>query len=408
MGRKKKEKTWICKNCGKEFHSEIKHRYCSEECKQEFKDKKYLLVCENCGKEYYGTIHKTGEHHYCSDECRNKVHNTNSRNNIIAKRQKKLSEGEEGYDYITCKLCGLKVVQLNNAHFTMFHPDMTLAKYKNLFPDAPCVCQKYIDEYLKGKNNPRSASKISQEEIRKNSPFCKEFYETRGLDDSVRVKMVKEMSKRPPEKQGTSIEYFLAKGYTEEEALKKRKEVYGFTLEKAIEKYGEEEGKRIFLERQRKWIESMYADSSACKCKSNISGISQKFIKDVLGVCSNCNNTFLFGKKEYTIEGIDHVYKYDLTCYKNKRIIEFHGDLWHGNPKMFEETDCNPINGQPYSEKWKYDSEKKETAENNGFEVMVVWESDYKNFRKDVVEKAREFIFKDIDLSDILHSVALF
>ena len=62
-------------------------------------------MCKNCGKEYYGTIHKTGEHHYCSDECRNKVHNTNSRNNIIAKRQKKLSEGEEGYDYITCS-CG--------------------------------------------------------------------------------------------------------------------------------------------------------------------------------------------------------------------------------------------------------------------------------------------------------------
>lgn len=60
------------------------------------------------------------------------------------------------------------------------------------------------------------------------------------------------------------------------------------------------------------------------------------------------------------------------------------------------------------NKKTRSDFEKKETAENNGFEVMVVWESDYKNFRKDVVEKAREFIFKDIDLSDILHSVALF
>ena len=82
----------------------------------------------------------------------------------------------------------------------------------------------------------------------------------------------------------------------------------------------------------------------------------------------------------------------------NKRIIEFHGDLWHGNPLLFEASDRNGINGQLYADKWKYDAEKKETAEKNGFEVMVVWEWDYKYYKEDVIEKSKDFIFNGVDI----------
>ena len=38
------------------------------------------------------------------------------------------------------------------------------------------------------------------------------------------------------------------------------------------------------------------------------------------------------------------------------------------------------------------DSIKKEIAEQNGFEVMVVWESDYFNNKTEVIKRCRDFI----------------
>ena len=282
-----------CKRCGKKFQSEHKYSYCSDECK----NKQEQLICECCGKTFIGnTIKFKAGHIYCSEKCRAKLRNTNTRRKIIDKRQEHLSEGIEGYDYIVCRLCGLKAVQMNNAHFGMFHPGIDIKKYQEMFPDAPLTCDRFIEQNLKGENNPRSAAKISQEEIRKHSPYCKEFYEARGLDDSVRQEMVRKIADRPIERFAGSMEYYLAQGYTREEAIKIRKERYGFTLEKCISKYGEEEGKRFYLDRQERWINTMYSKDDSCKCKSNISRVSQEFIFDVLGNCCDRTDIFLFGK----------------------------------------------------------------------------------------------------------------
>lgn len=56
----------------------------------------------------------------------------------------------------------------------------------------------------------------------------------------------------------TSIEYYLNKGLSQEEAeiaLSERQST--FSLDKCIQKYGEEEGKRIWKERQDKWQERL-------------------------------------------------------------------------------------------------------------------------------------------------------
>jgi hypothetical protein len=52
----------------------------------------------------------------------------------------------------------------------------------------------------------------------------------------------------------TSIEYYLKKGYSEDESKKLLSERQAtFSLEKCINKHGKEEGTRIFNERQVKW-----------------------------------------------------------------------------------------------------------------------------------------------------------
>ena len=55
-----------------------------------------------------------------------------------------------------------------------------------------------------------------------------------------------------------TVEYYIAKGYSEDEAkelLKKRQST--FSLQKCIEKYGEEKGKEVFDERQKKWQQTL-------------------------------------------------------------------------------------------------------------------------------------------------------
>ena len=52
----------------------------------------------------------------------------------------------------------------------------------------------------------------------------------------------------------TQIKYWMKKGYSREESVDKIKERQNtFTIEKCIKKYGDEEGRRIYLDRQVRW-----------------------------------------------------------------------------------------------------------------------------------------------------------
>ena len=47
--------------------------------------------------------------------------------------------------------------------------------------------------------------------------------------------------------------------------------------------------------------------------------------------------------------------------FKNK-IIEFQGDYWHCNPKLYKGNFYNKVKQKTASEIWKYDKEKAECA----------------------------------------------
>lgn len=74
-------------------------------------------------------------------------------------------------------------------------------------------------------------------------------------------------------------------------------------------------------------------------------------------------------------------FKYDFTIPELKIIIEFNGDSWHGNPKIYSENDKpHPIDKEITAmELWKYDEIKKQAAESRGFKLIYVWEDDYRN-----------------------------
>lgn len=75
----------------------------------------------------------------------------------------------------------------------------------------------------------------------------------------------------------------------------------------------------------------------------------------------------------------------DGVDYENKLIIEFYGDVYHCNPKKFtSEQYCSWLK-MSVQEKWDIDRKRLAVFYNNGYDVLIVWESDWhKNKIKEI------------------------
>lgn len=196
----------------------------------------------------------------------------------------------------------------------------------------------------------------------------------------------------------SNLEYWVNKGYSIKEAKEKTSEHQKtFTLEKCIQKYGDEEGKKRFTERQIKWQETLYRNG---KLKSGYSQISQDLFYELIkDVDVNYLNNILFAKKngEFVLSDVNGFYRYDFTDLKNKRIIEYNGDDYHGNPNKYKPTDCpNPFRKNITAQEiWDRDKHKKVLAEQHGFEVLVIWDSEYRwGNKQEIINKCIAFLKK--------------
>ena len=246
-----------------------------------------------------------------------------------------------------------------------------------------------------GENNPAHRSKTSSLERRQRSPKCIEFYQLKypGLTIEDYENMVNEHKKLTascltPEKHSTKIEYWLAKGYAEEEAkIKLSERQRTFDLKYCINKYGEEEGRRVFEERQIKWQKSLrenflkYGDGRSA---------GSEFAYSLIGdICKRlCIKRPL--KEKYISDKDGNHYSYDFCL--NKKFIEFNGDYWHMNPKLYKATDINKTSKKTAQEIWDYDAKKKKCAEDCGYKILYIWESEYIESKEKVIKKCMKFL----------------
>lgn len=88
-------------------------------------------------------------------------------------------------------------------------------------------------------------------------------------------------------------------------------------------------------------------------------------------------------------------YKYDFVCPDLKLCIEFNGDHYHGNPKMYMPNDFLKGRGQSTktaAEAWKSD-ELKQLAifEERGYSTIIIWESDYITNNLETLNRVLEY-----------------
>ena len=66
----------------------------------------------------------------------------------------------------------------------------------------------------------------------------------------------------------------------------------------------------------------------------------------------------------------------DAYIPETNTIYEYLGDFWHGNPKIFNSDDINPVKGVTFGELYRQTISKKELLIDNGYNVIEKWETE--------------------------------
>lgn len=183
-----------------------------------------------------------------------------------------------------------------------------------------------------------------------------------------------------------SKEYYVDK-YGEEEGEKRyylwKKSQDHSSKEFMIKKYGIKEGlkryKKVGLKR------AIHFDSYHSKISQILFEDIKKIIKDDSNIKFSNNG----GELRLYNKGENKPYYYDFS-YKNK-IIEYNGDYWHANPKIYESKYVFK-DGIYASDIWERDKKKIDFAKSLGYDVFIVWDNDYKKDKIGVLEKCLEFL----------------
>jgi hypothetical protein len=186
-------------------------------------------------------------------------------------------------------------------------------------------------------------------------------------------------------KDNTSLDSFIIR-YGEIEGTLKYKDhcdgiSYRNSLQYYIDQFGKELGKSKFLEKR-----------SNTYCKFGVSPISQELFEGIRHegreYYHNINHEYFLITK-YGYFYIDYVNKDKMKA------VEFNGDVFHANPEMFLKDDRpNPYDKTKTSEDiWKYDEIKINAMKEHGFDVLVIWEKDYRENKQKEINRVNEFIY---------------
>ena len=114
-------------------------------------------------------------------------------------------------------------------------------------------------------------------------------------------------------------------------------------------------------------------------CKSTrYSRISIQWIKEYARSHRLKNVRHAHSGGEYHIPGTK--FRVDGYHPASKTVLEFHGDIFHGNPKIFKPKErVHPFNNKTAGELYKETMDREAQLRQLGYTVVSIWESDYRN-----------------------------
>lgn len=361
---------------------------------------KFNINCLQCGTECI-TDRKNGK--FCSFECNKKWQN----NKYATIRRNKNNSKYENVP--ACLLCGLQSTMLLS-HINRIH-NLSADEYKTQFnvDDSALYHESYIQQLsdnIKGNKNP------AYDHGGKFSPFSEKFIKYEDMINIEKERVISDLYVQVSETRtgnnndSTKIEYYIKRGASYDESIKLLAERQStFTLEKCIEKHGTEEGTKIYNDRQERWLASFYN-----KSEEEIKDINRRKIDNIATSgpavelfkalqLKFLNKIYKYsdrdtGNREHILynENTKKHYKIDFMNDEDKKIIEFNGNYFHGNPSMYNETDVLHTTGETYKLVWERDRLRIEELESMGYRVLVIWEYDFKYNRNKIIEECINFL----------------
>ena len=116
------------------------------------------------------------------------------------------------------------------------------------------------------------------------------------------------------------------------------------------------------------------------RCYPNYSKSQIKWLDFISGYY-NIHIQHALNNKEYLIPGTKM--KADGYCKDTNTIYEFHGDLWHGNPRVFDHNKISYF-GVNFGKLYENTLKKEETIKSLGYNLVVIWEYDWNKINKSI------------------------
>lgn len=271
------------------------------------------------------------------------------------------------------------------------------------------------------------AIELVEKSKKETSCWNKEFWIVKkGYSEEEAIKKVKEVQsknskKRKKVKSNYDIDILVDKGYTKDDAikrvneLKKKSNVFNILSDEDIEKMMENRKKTYYSKSDE---ERALINKSRGRTKEQlIDKFGIEYTNDILKKRGDVNRNYYrrFSKvskiffDELQLKIYNKLYYAEeekwIRYNKNKGyyvdlivgdlIIEFNGDFFHANPKLYEENDTIKIakdNIKIAKDIWEKDKNKINTLKEKGYTILVIWEYDVKNNRDYVFNECMEFL----------------
>lgn len=193
---------------------------------------------------------------------------------------------------------------------------------------------------------------------------------------------------------GCAVEYFKEL-YGEEEGERRYLDVNKkktLTLDIFIEKYGKEEGEKRWNKFQnfRRAHGSKVIREILNRPYSKVSQTLFNSILDKIGPLDKESCCFAThnGEVKLTLPN-GNIMQPDFIL--GNKIIEFNGDYWHRNPKIYTDD----LVTEDVKSIWKVDDYRINSLRNLGYSVLVVWELDYNKNPEEVLNTCLNFLHEN-------------
>ena len=114
------------------------------------------------------------------------------------------------------------------------------------------------------------------------------------------------------------------------------------------------------------------------RCRGSISKVSQRWL-DYLKIPK------MIGTNREVIINIDNnKFRVDGYDPQTNTIYEFHGDWWHGNPKLYNLQNIHQISKKSYGELLENTQKRSRLLKSYGYNIVSIWESDWKRIEKEL------------------------